>query len=73
MNNASPTAATPPAGWYHDPHEPSVLRYWTGAQWTTHIEPAPQAAPTQPKPWLTNRVALGMVIGLLILATLVFA
>ena len=72
MSNVSHTAANPPAGWYHDPQEPSVLRYWDGDRWTTDMQPAPQRASAQPEPWLTNRVAIGIVVGLLIVATLIF-
>lgn len=41
---------TTPAGWYQDPAgDPSLLRYWDGAQWTEHVQPAePQAAPPPP-------------------------
>lgn len=67
-----PPSSTPQAGWYPDPSEPSVLRYWDGAQWTTHMQPAPQAAAPVPKPRITNRAALGIVFGLAIVATLVF-
>jgi uncharacterized RDD family membrane protein YckC len=35
-----------PAGWYDDPQEPDLLRYWDGTQWTMHTSPRhrPQAA-----------------------------
>jgi len=34
-----------PAGWYDDPQEHDLLRYWDGTQWTTHTSPRhrPQA------------------------------
>lgn len=28
-----------PAGWYDDPEDAEVLRYWDGVQWTTHTSP----------------------------------
>lgn len=28
-----------PAGWYDDPQDADVLRYWDGVQWTTHTSP----------------------------------
>jgi len=28
--------AGPEAGWYADPQDTSMLRYWTGSTWTTH-------------------------------------
>ncbi|HYU59829.1 MAG TPA: DUF2510 domain-containing protein [Solirubrobacterales bacterium] len=44
----------PAPGWYPDPGGTSARRYWDGAQWTGHLEPAQppagQAAPVQPTP-----------------------
>ena len=37
-----------PPGWYADPVNPNVLRYWSGAGWTEHVAPAPVAAPVPP-------------------------
>lgn len=35
------TQSNTPAGWYPDPHgAPQTLRYWDGAQWTQHTNPA---------------------------------
>ena len=31
----------PPAAWYRDRSDPSLLRYWDGARWTEHTHPAP--------------------------------
>ncbi|MGY5106068.1 phospholipid scramblase-related protein [Streptomyces sp. 900105245] len=46
------TQSNTPAGWYPDPHGAAqTLRYWDGAQWTEHTNPAQQAAgqvPQQP-------------------------
>jgi hypothetical protein len=33
----------PPASWYPDPTNPNQQRYWDGAQWTEHTQPAAQA------------------------------
>jgi hypothetical protein len=35
----------PAAGWYADPHEAQMVRYWDGAGWTGSVAPAstPQA------------------------------
>ncbi|MET8770050.1 phospholipid scramblase-related protein [Streptomyces sp. NPDC004658] len=39
------TQSNTPAGWYPDPHGAAqTLRYWDGAQWTEHTNPAQQAA-----------------------------
>ncbi|WP_182524450.1 DUF2510 domain-containing protein [Nocardioides dongkuii] len=40
----------PSAGWYHDPHDSTRLRYWNGAQWAEHFHPVPpQPAHTTPR------------------------
>jgi uncharacterized RDD family membrane protein YckC len=33
-----------PSGWYDDPSDPDLLRYWDGVTWTTHT--APKKSPT---------------------------
>ncbi|MFE0173074.1 DUF2510 domain-containing protein [Streptomyces sp. NPDC059002] len=40
---------TPPPGWYPDPHQPSVERWWDGTAWTEHrrTPEVPQMAPAQ--------------------------
>lgn len=37
-----------PSGWYDDPSDPELLRYWDGVTWTNHT--APKKAPTTPLP-----------------------
>lgn len=32
-----------PAGWYTDPQDPASIRWWDGAQWTSHVQPRPVA------------------------------
>ncbi|WP_407107883.1 DUF2510 domain-containing protein [Rhodococcus aetherivorans] len=44
---------TTPAGWYPDPGNPAVIRWFDGGQWTGHVQPAspsrsPAVPPTQP-------------------------
>jgi hypothetical protein len=41
----SMTPAGPPAGWYDDGSRPGMQRWWDGAQYTDHYQPAPVAAP----------------------------
>lgn len=32
-----PQPAKPPAGWWPDPQNPALQRYWDGRQWTAHV------------------------------------
>ena len=57
MSPYEPAPPTPPAGpvpgWYVDPADPALQRYWDGAAWTTHTAPLVhsswQAAPAAPQ------------------------
>ena len=41
MNQASqPGQQLPPSGWYQDPHNNSMFRFWDGAAWTNQTRPA---------------------------------
>lgn len=40
-------SATALPGWYPDPTNPSIQRYWNGTVWTKHAHPA---APEHPRP-----------------------
>lgn len=46
------TTPTPRSGWYPDPRDPRLLRYWDGTAWTAHTAPMPQMAvpPAVPAP-----------------------
>lgn len=35
-------------GWYPDPQNPTIVRYWDGQQWTSATRPNSLAAPTPP-------------------------
>jgi hypothetical protein len=37
-------ATAPAAGWYPDPASPTSSRWWDGAAWTDHVQPAVMAA-----------------------------
>lgn len=41
---------TTPQGWYPDPNDQSIVRWWDGQQWTAHTEPRLQAHPTPGQP-----------------------
>lgn len=57
---------TSPAGWNPDPHDPNLLRYWDGQQWTGHTQPRPHPAaqPFTPQPPKGNGAGL-KTIGIL--------
>jgi hypothetical protein len=40
-------ATAPAAGWYPDPASPNSSRWWDGAAWTDHVQPAVMAAVPQ--------------------------
>ncbi|PKQ25067.1 MAG: hypothetical protein CVT64_11570 [Actinobacteria bacterium HGW-Actinobacteria-4] len=42
--------STPPAGWYNDPSDPVLQRFWDGAAWTTDVAPVASSAPLSPAP-----------------------
>lgn len=55
--------ATPAAGWYQDPQNASMKRYWDGTQWTEQTQltaavPPPPPAPGQamPKKYLVESI-----------------
>ncbi len=46
------TTPPTPAGWYPDPEQAGLLRYWDGGTWTEHRSPAQDpAAPTAQEPF----------------------
>lgn len=45
----------PPSGWYPDPYDARMLRWWSGAEWTAYTYPAFPHAPVkrrEPRKWL---------------------
>ncbi len=59
--------STPPPGWYADPVQPTLQRYWDGMRWTDHLAepmPMPVVVPPPPFPTLPFRVALGAIASL---------
>lgn len=41
---------TTPQGWYPDPNDASIVRWWDGQQWTSHTEQRVPAEQTQKQP-----------------------
>ena len=41
------SAPPPPAGWYADPYDGTMLRYWDGGGWTGNVAPAGSALVAQ--------------------------
>jgi hypothetical protein len=39
----SDRGAAPAAGWYSDPVEAGLVRWWDGASWTAHCQERPAA------------------------------
>lgn len=63
---------SPRQGWYLDPEDPTFLRWWDGAQWTSHRRPTPSSDPALPAPPLAGfwRRAAASVIDWLVTAVL---
>ncbi|MBS2989062.1 DUF2510 domain-containing protein [Rhodococcus erythropolis] len=68
-------------GWYPDPQNPTIVRFWDGQQWTSQTQPrSANLATVNPKPpmtsltkviWLLIAIAVGVVV--LIVGTTVVA
>jgi Protein of unknown function (DUF2510) len=91
MQNGGSGGSTPTgqpiAGWYADPSDPDLIRYWNGVAWTTHVQRAesltaqesavrtPLTLPAQPRtnPLTGHRryVAAGVVIAIIALSLVV--
>src|SRR5580693_9520096 len=46
-SRTDPTVPSP-AGWYPDPHNRGVARYWDGATWAERTQPLPAPPPAPP-------------------------
>ncbi len=44
------TTAGTAAGWYADPADPTLIRWWDGSTWTSHTQPNPAVALAAPPP-----------------------
>jgi len=72
FGNAQPQASqpAPPPGWYTDPSNPFLYRWWDGSRWTQHTAPAAQGSgptaagfPAQRQD-LSGKANTSMVLGL---------
>src|SRR5436190_22228796 len=69
---AAASAPMPPAGWYTDPGNPFLYRWWDGAAWTQHTAPAngqtaaasPQGFAMQAQRDVSGKATTSMVLGL---------
>jgi hypothetical protein len=43
-----------PPGWYADPGDPRMVRWWDGVAWTAHVQPALPSAPVVAQPTATS-------------------
>ena len=50
--------STTPPGWYADNYNPGFLRWWDGAGWTEHTQPAQRAMPAYTAPGTVPTYAL---------------
>ncbi|MEO6115180.1 MAG: DUF2510 domain-containing protein [Pseudolysinimonas sp.] len=41
LSDVSSAPNAVPQGWYTDPLEPADVRWWTGQDWTHHVQPRP--------------------------------
>ena len=44
----STSGSGPVAGWYDDPADPAMARYWDGEQWTSRVRPKDSPEPPPP-------------------------
>jgi hypothetical protein len=70
--NAPQPPTTPQPGWYDDPGDPRVFRYWDGLGWSAHTAPKPPPGWGQPSspakpPWWRRRWALVTAVVLVLI------
>jgi len=62
---ASASVSTPPAGWYTDPNNSFLYRWWDGTAWTEHTAPAGQpSGVAMPAQDLSGKANTSMALGL---------
>lgn len=50
MTDTPDVSSRPPAGWYWDPHDQTILRWWDGARWTKPTRAISRNKPRSPQP-----------------------
>lgn len=48
LNYPSAAPNAHPPGWYADPTGPGTARWWSGQDWTPHVQPLPTLVPVAP-------------------------
>ena len=70
--NASQPPTTPQPGWYDDPGDSRVFRYWDGVGWSVHTAPKPppgwgQPSPPAKPPWWRRRWVIATAVVLVLI------
>jgi len=56
-----------PAGWYRDPSDARLWRYWNGASWTEHFAPRQiPIRPDKPQSWLRRHKLISALAALIV-------
>jgi hypothetical protein len=70
-SNTMPAMSETPAGWYDDPGNPGIARFWDGAAWTEARRPVPQPQQESVTDGVFNGLVAFVCFAVLIVAVLV--